>query len=358
MPQPRGVPEPPTLTVIIPVLNEEENLPEVVRRVHEALGALAIDYEILFVNDGSTDGSQAFLEDRAARDPRVRAIALSRNFGHQVAVSAGLDHARGRAVAILDADLQDPPEVLGRFLEKWRAGYEVVYGVRRKRKENLLKRCAYTLYYRLLASSANVAIPLDSGDFCLMDRRVVDLINQLPERGRFVRGLRAWVGLRQIGVEYERAARHAGAPKYTLGKLFSLATGGIVGFSLKPLQLATKLGFTMALFALGLVGVYLLRWVFTGTEWPRGFASLFIGLFLLFGIQFILIGILGEYIGSIHTEVKGRPLYLVDKVVGFATPDPGHDRPASAGPAASEASESEASDTVQPGSPSRRRTLQ
>lgn len=321
--------ETPTLSLILPVLNEEENLPRVIERIHSALAAEGVAYEVLFVNDGSTDRSQEILEAAAARDPRIRVVALSRNFGHQVAITAGLDHVRGRAVAILDADLQDPPEVLGLFLAKWREGWEVVYGVRRKRKEIFLKRWAYALYYRLLASSANVEIPLDSGDFCLMDRRVVDLINQLPERGRFVRGLRAWVGLRQIGVAYERDARHAGAPKYTLKKLFSLAAGGIVGFSLKPLQLATKLGFAMATLALGLVLVYLFRWVLTGSEWPRGFASLFIGLCFMFGIQFILIGILGEYIGSIHTEVKGRPTYVVDKWVGFA---PAPDDPPAAPP--------------------------
>ncbi len=195
--------------------------------------------------------------------------------------------------------------------------------MRQKRKEGVFKKLAYAAYYRLLAVMTDIPIPVDSGDFCLMDRRVVDAINLLPERARFVRGLRAWVGLRQTGVEYQRAARHAGAPKYTLRRLRYLAAEGLIGFSTRPLHIATKLGFGMSALALGLVLAYLAGWVFAGSDWPRGFATLIIGLCLMFGIQFILIGILGEYIGSIHTEVKGRPTYLVDRRIGFepeATP--------------------------------------
>lgn len=307
----------PTLSIVVPAFNEEENLEEVTRRVGAALVEQRIDYELVFVNDGSTDGTAALLRQMAERDRRVKAVTLARNFGHQAALTAGLACAGGRAVVVMDADLQDPPELIPEFVRQWQLGNGVVYGVRRKRKEGLLKRLAYHLYYRVLAWAADVKIPLDSGDFCLMDRQVVDLINALPERGRFVRGLRAWSGLRQIGIEYERASRRAGAPKYSFRRLVGLALEGIVSFSVKPLHFATMLGFLIAAGSVGISLYYFGRWTLGLADPPAGFLTVAIGLFFLFGVQFILIGIVGAYVGSIHTEVKGRPLFLIEDAIGF-----------------------------------------
>jgi dolichol-phosphate mannosyltransferase len=308
---------PPDLTVVMPVLDEAENLPEVFRRLVPVLEQEGSSFEVLFVDDGSTDLTVAIIEERARVDPRIRAISLTRNFGHQAAVSAGLAHARGRAVLVMDADLQDPPEVLPQFIQKWREGNQVVYAVRRKRKEGPLMRLAYHVYYRILASAASIDIPLDSGDFCLMDRQVVDAINALPERDRFVRGLRAWVGWRQTPVEYERHARHAGRSKYSLRQLYYLGAQGIISFSIRPLRLATKIGFAMALISI-LVGLGYFVWrIFGGDAWPPGFATLFVAMSFFFGIQFILLGIVGEYVGQVLVEVKGRPTWLVGRQVGF-----------------------------------------
>lgn len=307
----------PTLSVVIPVYNEEGNLEETIRRVVKAAEDCGVSFEIVFVNDGSHDATGEILSETVERNACIRVVSLSRNFGHQAAVSAGLAHIRGRAVMIMDADLQDPPELLPSFIERWREGYDVVYAVRRKRKENVLKRLGYYWFYRVLASNASISIPLDSGDFCLMDRRVVDFLDMLPERARFVRGLRAWVGLKQIGVEYERDLRHAGVTKYTLGKLYQLAADGIVSFSSTPLRLATKLGFLIATLSFMTAIIYLMLRLFADYDWPPGFASLFIGMCFLFGLQFILIGVLGEYVASIQNEVKGRPTFLVDKLYGF-----------------------------------------
>lgn len=209
----------PELSVVIPVFNEEENITVLYSRLTAALEDTHTDYEIIFVDDGSSDDSLNQLQNLSAKDKRVLVVELARNFGHQVAISAGLDFARGQAVAVMDADLQDPPEVLPEFLTKWREGHDVVYGVRERRKEQWLKRAAYAGFYRLLRRIASIEIPLDSGDFCIMDRRVVDLIISMPERNRFVRGIRSWVGLNQIGLRVERQARSAGNPKYTVGRL-------------------------------------------------------------------------------------------------------------------------------------------
>ncbi len=307
----------PVLSVVVPALNEEENLPDLIRAVVAALEPAGESFELLIVDDGSQDRTWEILRGAHAADPRIRGVSLSRNFGHQVAVSAGLEHARGKAVAILDADLQDPPRVLLDMLALWRGGAQVVYGVRRKRREGALKRACYHAFYRLLSYAADVSIPLDAGDFCLMDRKIVDILNAMPERKRFVRGLRAWIGLKQVGLEYERDARHAGDPKYTLSGLVGLAADGLVSFSMRPLRLAMRLGFVMSALSLaGAAGYLALRLFGIGT-WPLGFASLFIGTCFLFGIQFVLLGILGEYVGRIHVEVKGRPLYLVGDRVGF-----------------------------------------
>jgi dolichol-phosphate mannosyltransferase len=257
------------------------------------------------------------------RDPRWRAIRFARNFGHQAAVSAGLAHADGDAVIVMDADLQDPPEELHRFIAKWREGYEVVYAVRHKRKEGLLKRALYLFFYRLLARLAETPIPLDSGDFCLMDRKVVDLLRAMPERNRFVRGLRAWVGFRQIGLSYERQARAGGKPQYNLRKLIQLARDGVFSFSSSPLRLATRLGSVVSLVAFVGTVFTLAQRLFAdwfariGMAPPPGFATIVMAILFLGGVQLLCLGIIGEYIGRIYDEVKGRPHWIVWESAGF-----------------------------------------
>jgi dolichol-phosphate mannosyltransferase len=272
-----------------------------------------LDYELLFINDGSRDRTADLLNDLALSDPHVRAVHLTRNFGHQAAVTAGLEMAAGDVVAIMDCDLQDPPEILPDFLARWRQGYKVVYAIRKKRKEWLGKRLAYWTFYRLMRLTSDLDIPLDSGDFCLMDRSAVDLLNSLPERQRFVRGLRTWIGLKQTGVEYERDARQAGVPTYTFGKLLKLAADGLVSFSGVPLRLVTRLGLLGVL-----VGVILGIWVLLDTifihQAPRGWASLACLVLLMSSIQLLSLGIIGEYLSRIFLEVKGRPTYLIAHV--------------------------------------------
>jgi dolichol-phosphate mannosyltransferase len=244
----------------------------------------------------------------------VTAVHLSRNFGHQAAVSAGIDLARGEAVVVMDGDLQDPPEVLPQFVEKWRDGVEVVYAVRTKRKEGPAKRAGYFLFYRLLRAVADLDIPLDSGDFCLMDRRVVDELRRLPERVRFVRGLRTFVGFRQCGLEYERDARAAGRPKYTLRKLVGLALDGILNFSGSPLRLVTYLGLLSAAGAAGL-GAWAVADAVSNRSTPRGWASLIVVVLAMGAVQLVSLGVVGEYVRRIFLEVKGRPAYIVRGVV-------------------------------------------
>jgi dolichol-phosphate mannosyltransferase len=300
----------PDLSVVIPLHNEEANLPELHRRLSATLEGVGLRYELIFVEDGSTDRTAEMLESLADEDPLTRPVFLARNYGHQPAVSAGLAQACGAACVLMDGDLQDPPEVLPGLVAKWREGFEVVYAVRRKRKEGPLKRAGYFLFYRLLAAVAELEIPLDSGDFCLMDRQVVEALNQLPERQRFVRGLRSWVGFRQTGFEYERAARVAGETKYTFVRLLGLAVDGLVSFSGKPLRLASGLGLLANMGAAALM-----LWVFwdafsRGTA-PQGWASLAVIVMFMGGVQLISLGLLGEYIRIIFLESKGRPTYVV-----------------------------------------------
>ncbi|MCS7238702.1 MAG: glycosyltransferase family 2 protein [Thermoguttaceae bacterium] len=306
------------ISVVIPCYNEEPVLDTLYRRLTEAARTWGEEYEVIAVDDGSLDGTWQKLVEIHQRDGRWRAIRFSRNFGHQTAISAGMAEARGQAVVILDADLQDPPEVVNEFLAKWREGYHVVYGIRRRRKEGLFKKAAYFLFYRILRSIAATPIPVDSGDFCLMDRCVVDILNRMPERNRFVRGLRAWTGFRQIGVEYERQARAAGQPQYTFKKLLQLAIDGIFSFSVWPLRLATRLGLLVSTFAfLGVVFTFLQRiyadWFdkYLGLRPVPGFATTVIAILFLGGVQLICLGIIGEYIGRIYEEVKGRPLWII-----------------------------------------------
>ncbi len=310
-----SAPPPIELSVVIPAFNEEQNIPALYGRLVAALDPLGMRYELIVVNDGSSDGTLARLHELAAADSRVVAIDLARNFGHQVAISAGMEHALGRAVAIMDADLQDPPEVLPAFIARWREGYEVVYAIREQRKEGPLKRLAYLTFYRLLRRVAQIDIPLDAGDFCVMDRRVVDLLNSMPERNRFVRGIRSWVGFRQTGLAYERQARHAGKPKYTFAKLLYLALDGLISFSYLPLRMISLAGLTVSLLSILIAIFYTIQRLTVGLN-PPGFATIVVAIFFLAGVQLITIGVIGEYIGRIFEEVKRRPLYVVRQVWG------------------------------------------
>lgn len=306
----------PTLSVILPVFNEAQSLPVLYHRLSQVLKSGEEGYELIFVNDGSSDRSPELLRELVEQDPRVRVVNLSRNFGHQIALSAGLDHSRGQAVAIMDADLQDPPEIVLRFMEKWRQGYAVVYAVRKQRKEGFFKRSAYALFYRTFQSIAEIEVPLDAGDFCLLDRCVVDILVALPEHHRFLRGLRSWVGLKQIGIEYERDERYGGESKYSLRKLVQLALSGYVGFSSLPLRAATWCGFLSA----G-VGFMLILWAlitkFLQVPTPHGWTSIIAAILFVGGVQLLMLGIIGEYLGRVYDEVRQRPLYIVQSRLGF-----------------------------------------
>lgn len=319
------------ISVVIPVFNEQETLPTLYARVAAAAETWGDDWELILIDDGSTDKSWSLMEDLNARDPRVKALSFSRNFGHQTAVSAGLRYTRGDAVVVMDADLQDPPEEVIHFLNKWREGYQVVYAVREQRKENVFKRTAYYTFYRLLAWMSSIRIPLDAGDFCVMDRVVVAWLNALPERNRFVRGLRSWLGFKQTGLAYERKVRLAGEAKYTFRKLLKLAFDGLVSFSFKPLRLVGMFGFFSALLAfLGMVYTILVL-IFDIRLNPLdksihdvpGYTSLMLAILFLGGVQMLSMGILGEYLGRIFDEVKQRPLFVVRQEIGFAFSSPG-----------------------------------
>ncbi|MEM1128014.1 MAG: glycosyltransferase family 2 protein [Bacteroidota bacterium] len=309
------------ISVVLPCYNEAPILDELYERLTAAASAWGHPYEVVVVDDGSAAPTWTKLQALHAADPRWRIVRFTRNFGHQAAVSAGLFHARGEAVIVMDADLQDPPEELHRFIETWQEGYEVVYAIRQHRKEGWIKRAAYYLFYRLIARLSRTELPLDSGDFCLMDRRVVDQINAMPEQHRFVRGMRAWVGFRQRGVAYERQARAGGRSKYRLSDLLRLALDGIFSFSTTPLRLATYLGFLVS--SVAFVGVIFTLAQRLFVDWfasiglapVPGFATIVISILFIGGVQLITLGIIGEYIGRIYTEVKRRPLWVVHEVL-------------------------------------------
>jgi len=311
------------ISIVIPCYNEEEVLPQLFARLGAAAETWGEEYEVLLVDDGSRDATWRLILEQHARDERWRGISFARNFGHQTAISAGIHYARGDAVILMDADLQDPPEQLHRFIAEWKDGNEVVYAIRATRKENLLKRAAYKSFYRILRSLASIESPLDSGDFCLMDRKVVDVLKAMPERNRFVRGLRSWAGFRQAGLEYNRDARAAGEVKYTFRKLIKLALDGVVSFSTTPLRLATYLGFAVSFFALLGAAVTILQRIFVdwftriGFPYVPGFYALFTGMLFLGGVQLICLGIIGEYLGRIFDEVKGRPLWTIRETAGL-----------------------------------------
>lgn len=307
----------PEITVVLAYYNESENLQPLLERLRPVLTSLAQEsWEIIFVDDSSDDGSALLLDRVNASDSRVKVIHFARNFGHQAALAAGLERASGRSVALMDADLQDPPELLQVMFDRWRAGYEVVYAIRRKRKESLPKRAAYGLFYRSMRILADIDLPLDAGDFCLMDARVARVLGAMKERHRFLRGLRSWVGFRQTGVEYERQARFAGEPKYTFRKLVRLALSGYLGFSAAPLRITTGLGLAAAV-----IGMFVLVWAIAarvfGTPVPWGWTSTMAAIMFLGGAQLLVAGVIGEYVGRIYDEVRGRPLYVVRSAVGF-----------------------------------------
>ena len=306
----------PEISVVIPVYNEVENITVLHNRLVSVLEAAALDFEIVFVDDGSRDESVKCLNDLGASDKRVIVVELARNFGHQVAITAGLDFARGRAIVVMDADLQDPPEVLPQFIAKWREGHDVVYAIREHRKEGWLKRTSYKTFYRLLRRISNIEIPLDAGDFCIMDRRVVDLLKGMPERNRFVRGIRSWVGFSQVGLPFERHERHAGRSKYTVGRLMLLALDGLISFSYVPLRVITALGLSVSLLSLGLAVFFFVKKIFYGLT-PPGYASIIVSIFFLAGIQLITLGVIGEYVGRIFEEAKRRPMYVLRRLPGL-----------------------------------------
>lgn len=300
-----------TYSIIAPIFNERDNLPELHRRVSEVMKSTRKTWELILVDDGSTDGSTDMILELAKKDRHIRPVIFARNFGHQIAITAGWDYARGEAVVVIDADLQDPPELILEMAKKWEEGYEVVYAVRAEREgESWFKLWTASLFYRLIYRITDVKIPLDTGDFRLMDRKVVDVLKSMRERHRFPRGMSAWVGFKQVGVEYKRAARVAGETKYPFRKMFRLAINAVTSFSYFPLQVATLFGFISAGFAiLAIPVVVYLR--ASGSQAFFGQATTLIAVLFLGGVQLISLGILGEYIGRLYDEAKGRPLYIV-----------------------------------------------
>jgi dolichol-phosphate mannosyltransferase len=311
------------ISLVVPAFNESEVVNTLYERIAKAAASWGDSWELIIVDDGSVDNTFDLCARIASADPRVKVISFSRNFGHQAAVTAGLRYTSGQMVAVLDADLQDPPEELIRFIDKCREGYDVVYAIRTKRKEGPFKRLAYHVYYRLLRQLASIDIPLDSGDFCVMSRRIVDVMNALPERNRFVRGLRSWSGYRQIGVSYERQARLGGEPKYNFSKLLKLGLDGVFNFSYKPLHLLMIFGLCLGTLSFVAGFVVLLQYFANITilgynpHNARGWTSLILAILFLAGVQLFGMGLLGEYTGRIFEEIKGRPVFVVERAVNL-----------------------------------------
>lgn len=308
----------PLISVVLPCLDEEEVLAETLTRLAGMAAAQTeCRFEFIFVDDGSRDGTAEILRSAAARDNRIRVLRLARNFGQQIAVTAGIEMAEGDAVVLMDADLQDPPEVVAQMVALWRDGFDVVYGTRSSRRaDSFAKRVTARMFYSTVNRLSEVPIPSDTGDFRLMSRKVVDVLRQMPERHRFIRGMVSWVGFKQTSVQYERPERYAGTTKYPLRKMVRFATDGILSFSVKPLQLSIALGLAAAGIALVGIGYALFMRMFTNT-WVEGWTALMIAVLFMGGVQLLCLGILGEYIGRIYSEVKRRPLYVIAEKVGF-----------------------------------------
>ena len=304
-------------SIVIPVYNEAEVLPALYNRLTRVMEGLVEPYEIIFINDGSRDDSTMLLRDFQDRDARVKFLNFSRNFGHQIAITAGLDYSSGQAAVVMDADLQDPPEVIPRLIEQWRKGYDIVFAVRAKRQgEGFFKRATAALFYRLFRRMAATEIPLDAGDFRLMSRRAVEALQSIRERNRFIRGLAGWIGFRQTAVTYVRDVRQAGETKYPLKKMLRFALNGLLSFSVVPLQLASYLGFLISSIGFFYI-VYAIGLKLFTDRVVLGWTSVMVAVLFLGGVQLISLGIIGEYIGRIYDEVKQRPLYVVDEAKGF-----------------------------------------
>ena len=310
----------PQISYIIPILNEQDNIVKTIHRIMTSVPS-KYEFEIIFIDDGSTDSTLDILKSQKNRNKCIKCISLSRNFGHQAALTAGLEYAKGQYIAILDGDLQDPPELIPEFIKYLEKGYDLVYGIRTKRKENILKKLSYFSFYRLLRFLSDIQIPLDSGDFCAMNRNFLNSINVLPEKSRFIRGLRAYVGFRQYGYAYERDIRSSGYPKFSFKKLLQLALDGIFNFSGKPLNIATYLGLTVSLVSI-LIGILiLLQFIYdikilgySPSDIP-GYTSLIVLFLFISGIQLLTIGILGNYISRVFVETKKRPVYFIREII-------------------------------------------
>jgi len=311
----------PTLSIVSPMYNEAENIAEFVRQIHAAIDPLNISWELILINDGSKDASLSVAANLAAGDPALRVVSFSRNFGHEAASTAGLRYARGDAIVLIDSDLQDPPAVIPHMLDKWKeegGGFQIVYGVRSKRnEETVIKKITSWIFYRLMRKLAKIDLPKDTGDFRLMDRKVVDAFNSLPERNRFVRGLVCWTGFRSTGVPFVRAPRFAGKTKYNYVKLIKLAIDSLTGFTTAPLKIATWLGSLISLAALLWTLVVILQFFIFPNYRQPGYTFLAIAVLFLGGVQIFLIGLIGEYLARTYEQVQGRPLYIVDELVNF-----------------------------------------
>ncbi|HUQ19569.1 MAG TPA: glycosyltransferase family 2 protein [Gemmatimonadaceae bacterium] len=312
------MPETPTFSVVVPIFNEEAVIEPLHSRLLQVLEPIGESFEVIFVNDGSADRSADMLDAICNGDRRFKAVHFSRNFGHQAAVTAGLRATTGKAAIVIDADLQDPPELIPEMLKRWREGFDVVYAQKNRREDpNPFRRASYKIYYRILGKMTKIDVPPDTGDFCLMDRRVVDLLNEMPERNRYVRGLRAWLGFRQTAILFDRPLRFAGKTKYSFTRLVGLATDGILSLSKAPLRLAMYMGFFVSIVSF-LLGVFFAIQQIMGTSRAaRGWASTIVVVLFLGGVQLICIGVIGEFIGRIYDEVKQRPLYVVARTTGL-----------------------------------------
>ena len=318
-------PTSPILSIVVPIKDEIRTLPELTSRLDAVLDDDLADAEIVFVDDGSVDGSREWIAERHGTDPRIRLVALSRNFGHQAAVTAGLAHATGRAVVLMDGDLQDPPEVIPQLVAAWREGHEVVHTVKRSRRESWPRRLAFRVFYRLMGMVSETDFPSQSGIFSLLDRRAADHLLALPERNRYLAGLKSWIGYRQTRVEYDREARHAGPPRQSVARLVRLALDGIFSFSNLPLRIATLLGLVVSAVAFVIMATVLYLRLFTDRA-ILGWASLMTSILFLGGVVLVTIGIIGEYVGRIYDEVKRRPLYIVEERLGVEEPSAPLDR--------------------------------
>jgi len=311
------------ISVVIPTYRSEDNLPILLDRLYEILTNEVDDFEIIVVNDNSPDNTLHYLRRIVIQHPKIKVISLARNFGQQIAISAGLKYITGDAAIVMDDDLQDPPEFIPHLINKWKEGFDIVYAIKKNRKEGFFKRLGYKMFYKMLDKLSEINVPKDSGDFSIMSRHVIELLNGMPERDRFVRGLRAWVGFKQIGIECDRGKRYSGKPAYTISKILKLSLDGIFSLSNKPLKVTTWAGFMISLFSFLAMIITIIQKIVTYyypdnalAVWP-GMSSILLSILFLGGVQLISIGILGEYIGRIFNEVKQRPMYIIKETIGI-----------------------------------------